>query len=342
MATLLHVMADVLNNKIPMKIAVTGASGHVGVTLCKQLIGQGDDVSVLVHQHKSTLPENGVGVIRGNILDKQTLIPLFAGVDVVYHLAAQISIDHNDNKRVYETNVTGTGNVIEACKEACVKKLVHFSTIHTLKSFGDGQIMNETNPLIPTSKIAYEISKAEAEKLVINACAEGLDAVILNPTAIIGPYDHQPSYLGQALIKIYKNQLPMLVPGGYNFVDVRDVADAAIQAAKKGRSGERYILSGHWHSLKDLSLMIGQLTNRKTPGFLAPTWLAKAGLPFIRSWAKLSGRHPLYTAESLEILKNSSKNISNQKAIDELNFNPRPIRETLKDTFIWFEENNLV
>jgi dihydroflavonol-4-reductase len=88
--------------------------------------------------------------------------------------------------------------------------------------------------------------------------------------------------------------------------------------------------------------MIGQLTNRKTPGFLAPTWPAKAGLPFIRSWAKLSGRHPLYTAESLEILKNSSKNISNQKAIDELNFNPRPIRETLKDTFIWFEENNLV
>lgn len=325
-----------------MKIAITGSSGHVGVALCKQLIGQGDEVSVLVHQQKSRLPETGVEVIHGNILDKQTLIPLFTGVDVVYHLAAQISIDQNDNKRVYDTNVRGTGNVIEACKEAGVKKLVHFSTIHTLKSFGDGQILSENNPLISSSKIAYEISKAEAEQLVINASAEGLDAVILNPTAIIGPFDYQPSYLGQALIKIYKNQLPMLVPGGYNFVDVRDVADAAIQAVKTGRNGERYILSGHWLSLKELSLSIGQLTNRKTPGFLAPTWLAKAGLPFIRSWAKLSGRHPLYTAESLEILKNSRRNISNQKAMDELNFHPRPIQETLKDTFTWFEENNLV
>jgi dihydroflavonol-4-reductase len=325
-----------------MKVSVTGASGHVGFCLCKQLIKQGAQVRALVHQNKNRLREAGVEIFSGNILDKQTLIPLFTGVEVVYHLAAQISIDKKEYKRVYETNVQGTANVVAACKDAGVKRLVHFSTIHTLKSFGTDDILDETNPLIPASKIIYENSKAGAERLVINASAEGLDAVILNPTAIIGPYDFQPSYLGQALIKIYKNQLPMLVQGGYNFVDVRDVADAAILAATNGRSGERYILSGKWLSLKDLSVKIGELTNRKTPEFLAPTWLAKAGLPFIQSWAKLSGNHPLYTAESLEILKHSSKNISNLKAINELGFNPRPIGETLKDTFDWFKENNLV
>jgi len=165
------------------------------------------------------------------------MVQLFSGVDVVFHLAAQISIDNKHTQQVFETNVSGTQKVIEACKITGVKKLVHFSTIHTIHSYGQEKPLDETNPLIASSNIAYETSKAEAEKLVLAAASDGLGAVILHPTAVIGPYDFQPSYLGQALIKIYKNQLPMLVPGGYDFVDVRDVAKAAIEAATKGRQG---------------------------------------------------------------------------------------------------------
>jgi dihydroflavonol-4-reductase len=120
------------------------------------------------------------------------------------------------------------------------------------------------------------------------------------------------------------------------------VALAAISAAEKGRRGERYILSGQWLSLRDLSLMVGQLTRKNTPHLMAPAWLAKAGLPFIRTWAKFNRQHPLYTAESLEILKHSSRNISYRKAQKELGYNPRPIRETLTNTFRWFEQNKLV
>ncbi len=326
----------------PMKISVTGASGHVGVNLCRQLQKNGDEIRAFVHNNIDKLPELNVEIVNGSLFDIQSLTRLIAGADVVFHLAAQISIDNRNKSSVYKTNVQGTGNVIEICKTAGVKKLVHFSTIHTLKSFGVEDELNEDNPLIAQSNIVYENSKAEAEKLVLAAAADGLNAVILNPTAIIGPYDFQPSYLGQAMIKIYKNQLPMLVPGGYDFVDVRDVAEAAIYAATNGKNGERYILSGHWLSLKELSLKIGQLTNRKTPTFVAPAWLANAGLPFIHGWAKITGDHPLYTSESLEILKSANKNISSKKAKNELGFSPRPIEETLQDMFQWFEENQKI
>lgn len=322
-----------------MKVAVTGASGHVGINLCRQLTIQGDEVSVLAHKNFDKLTGLNVEIIRGDLFDHESLLHLFEGVEVVFHLAAKIAIDQKDTDAVFRTNVEGTANVIEACKSAGVKKLVHFSTIHTLQSFDQ---LNENNPLVARSNFVYEHSKADAERLVVAAAAEGLDAVILNPTAIIGPYDYQPSYLGQALIKIYRNQLPMLVPGGYDFVDVRDVADAAIKAAKPGRSGERFILGGHWLSLKDLSIRIGELFNRKTPTFLAPTWVAKVGLPFIQGWAKFSGTHPLYTAESLVILKSACKNISHLKATKELGYVPRPMDETLKDTFTWYKENQLV
>lgn len=326
-----------------MNVAVTGASGHIGNCLCRELVKKGLHLKVLYHKNEDKLSEFGAEIIEGSILDPKVLARLFEGVDIVFHLAARISIDNRNVKEVYNINVSGTENVIEACNLTGVSKLIHFSTIHTLSQSSDTtQVLNESNPLITASKIAYEYTKAEAERLVLNAAENGLDAVILNPTAVVGPFDYQPSFLGQALIKIYQNKLPMLVPGGYDFVDVRDVVLAAINAGTKGKKGERYILSGNWLSLIDVSKKIEEITAHKTPKFVAPTLLAKIGLTFIQGWAMLSGQQPLYTAESLHILYHSSKNISNQKARTELGFDPRPIEKTIEDTFHWYEKNNLV
>nr|NQU89360.1 NAD-dependent epimerase/dehydratase family protein [Bacteroidota bacterium] len=275
-----------------MKIAITGASGHVGNCLCRKLAGNADKIKVLLHKNEDKMEEMDVEIIRGSILDKVALVELCRDVDVVYHLAAIISIDNKDRNRVYETNVSGTRNVIEICKAQKVKKLVYFSTIHTLKIDDVNQALDETNPIIPDSKIAYESSKAEAEKLVLKSTEAGLDA--------------------------------------------------SISAASKGRRGERYILSGVWLSLKELAEKIELLTAHKTPKFVAPTILAKAGLPFIHTWAALAGQHPLYTAESLDILLQPGRNISNLKAMNELGFIPRPIEETIADTFDWFEQNILI
>jgi dihydroflavonol-4-reductase len=325
-----------------MKIAITGAGGHVGNVLCRALENKGFNLKILLLENKKMPIDLEAEVVVGNILDKRVLLELISGCDVVYHLAAKIAIDNKERDEVFEVNIQGTKNVIEVCLEQKVKRLIYTSTVHSLKSSGPDELLDENNRLNPGSKMAYEASKAEAELLILGAVINGLDAVILNPSAIIGPFDFQPSYLGQALIKIYQNKLPMLVSGGYDFVDVRDVVDAALNAATQGRSGERYILSGEWLSLKQLSETIGRVCSRKTPSFMAPMFLAKIGLPFIHAWAKLSGQHPLYTADSLEILIQSNKNMSNKKAKKELGYNPRPIEQTLKDTLEWFKENGML
>ena len=325
-----------------MKVAVTGASGHVGNCLCRELVRQGHQVRALVHRNEDDLAEIGVEMVWGDILDRESVAGLCSDADLVFHLAARISIDNKAKELVFGTNVNGTQHVIDVCRERPGIRLVHFSTIHTFGTHNADDVLDETSPSITHSKIHYEYSKAEAERKVLEAAAGGVDAVILNPTAIIGPYDYQPSYLGQALIRMYKNTLPMLVEGGYDFVDVRDVVDAAIQAATRGRSGERYIVSGQWLSLGQLSRKIGEVTGRKTPKMVAPALVAHIGLPFIRLWAGITGSHPLYTAESLEILKYSSPRISNIKARKELNYNPRPIEESLRDIFDWYEKHNLL
>lgn len=325
-----------------MKVAVTGASGHIGNILCRELVKKGVQVKAFVHNNEDDLVESGAEIFTGDILDAEAVKRLCKGVDVVYHLAAKISIDKKDKNLVYKTNVDGAQNVIDACKLNAVGKLIHFSTIHTYGTYNTSEKLDETNPTIDFSPINYENSKAEAERRVQKAAREGVPAVVLNPTAVIGPYDYQPSLLGQALIKIYKNELPMLVEGGYDFVDVRDVVNAAIVAAEKGRAGEKYILSGEWLSLKDLSLKIASVTGQKTPKYVVPSLVAKIGLPFIQAYAAITGSHPLYTSESLEILKSSSKNISNQKARNELGMNPRPVESSIKDIFDWYSQHKLV
>jgi len=216
-----------------MKIAITGASGYLGSCLCKALKDKETLLKVLAHKNTHEFAKMGAEIIFGDILDKSTLTKLVEDADVVYHLAAALSIGEKNRELVREINVKGTRNIIEVCQSQNVKKLVHLSSIKTLQPVDSKNFLDESSPLITISSSAYDSSKAEAERLVLEAAEHGLDAVILNPTAIIGPYDAQPSYLGQALIKIYRNSLPMLVSGGYDFVDVRDVVEAAVQASIK-------------------------------------------------------------------------------------------------------------
>jgi dihydroflavonol-4-reductase len=322
--------------------AVTGASGHVGNTLCRKLIRQGNTVLALVHRDENDLERMGARIVRGDLLDKQSLENLIRDADVVFHLAAKIAIDERNRYDVIRTNVEGTGNIIEACIGSGKRRFIHFSSIHVFDHFPLDQKLDETRPLIGHSRMIYEHSKTESEKLVLEAAGKGLDAVVLTPTAIIGPYDFKPSLLGRALIQIFRNTLPMLVPGGYNWVDVRDVADAAISAVEKGRQGERYILSGTWLSLIELSQLMSEITRRKTPKRIVPGYVAAIGSPFISVYSRIRKEQPLYTRDSLEILRNSNRNISCKKASEELGYLPRPLEITLKDTFEWFKSNGFI
>lgn len=325
-----------------MEISVTGASGHVGNVLCRKLVASGHKVKALVHQDENDLKTIGVDMVQGDLLNPDSLEKLCEKTEILFHLAAKISINEKEKELVYQTNVTGTENLIKASFKAGIKKFIHFSTIHALDPFPLDEKMDETRKFITHTHMIYEQSKTDGERLVLKAAKDGLNAVIITPTAIVGPYDYKPSYLGQALIKMYTNSLPMLVPGGYDWVDVRDVVDCAIKAAEKGRKGERYLASGQYLSLKELSKMISIISGKKTPSFTGPAFLAKVGLPFITLYARFKNEDPLYTSNSLEILKNSNSKISHAKATSELEYNPRPLEETLRDTFEWYVQNGLI
>jgi dihydroflavonol-4-reductase len=229
--------------------------------------------------------------------------------------------------------------MVELSREYNVKRFIHFSSIHAFRQEPHDKVLDENRPLVGDEAFAYDRSKADGERIVMNAAKEGFYAFVLSPTAIIGPMDYEPSLMGKALLQLYHHQIPALVPGGYNWVDVRDIVQGAIQSIEKGRKGEKYLLAGHWHSLPEVARLIEKYTGKKIVNTVMPFWLAWIGLPFITLYSRMSKRIPLYTSESLKIIIRGSKQISHEKAEKELGFNPRNIDETIKDVMKWFEIN---
>jgi len=325
-----------------MNIAVTGANGHVGINLCHELLKQGHHVKALTHMHDSGLKHLNIEQIKGDILVKDSLQNLVRDAEFVIHLAAKISIKGDRDSSVKRINVDGTRNILQVSRENQIKRFIHFSSIHAFEQHPLDQTLDETRPLVSDKAFSYDMSKAEGERLVLEAAKDGFDSLVLCPTAIIGPADYEPSLTGKAIIELYHRQIPALVPGGYNWVDVRDIVQGCIASIDRGRKGEKYLLSGQWRSLKDIATLITNITGVKTTSRIMPFWVAHFGLPFITLYSMVSGVQPLYTGESLHIIKNGSRNISNEKSRVELGFNPRNLEETLSDLFKWFKENGII
>jgi dihydroflavonol-4-reductase len=325
-----------------MQVAVTGAGGHVGNNLCRVLLGQSADVKALCHQDVRALENLPLNLLYGNVLDLDSLVMCFQGAEVVYHLASVISIDGDTQGNVREVNEQGARFVVEACLKCGIKRLVHFSSIHALRQTPVEQPLDETRSLVDETGSIYDRSKAEAERIVLEGVQHGLDAIIVSPTAIIGPHDYKPSLMGRGLLALYRGSLPALVPGGFNWVDVRDVVHGAIQACTYGRSGERYLLPGTWASLRQLAEMVEAISGNPRPRFTSPFWLARLGIPFIRAYASLNGTRALYTSESLAALEGANRNIRHEKAAKTFKYQPRSLQQTLIDTFQWFRQAEML
>ena len=277
--------------------------------------------------------------MKGNILDPATIKQLVEGEDVVIHLAATISIN-GQKVNLHDTNVTGTRNVLDAVKDSRVKRFIHFSSIHAYRHDPLDRTLDETRPLALEDHIQYNRTKAIAHRLVLDEVKNGLDALIISPTSVMGPNDFKPSLLGQAIIQLYRGKIPALIPGGYDWVDVRDVVEGTLASIEKGRTGESYLLSGHYLSLSEVFTKLTALSGKKMSLPVLPFWLARIGVPFLKAWARLTGSKPLYTRESVEILETAHKVITSDKAMKELGYSSRPFEETLEDTLGWFRDNN--
>jgi len=324
-------------------IAVTGASGHLGANLIRTLLERGERVRVLFHRDGRALEGLDLETVRGDILDPDSLRRTFEGAAIVYHLAARISIAGDRDGLVYRTNVEGTRNVVDACLECGVKRLVHFSSIHAFSGKPEDGIIDETGRLVPDhpGTVDYDRSKMLGELEVGRGIKDGLDAIIISPTGVIGPYDYKPSRMGQVLMDISRNRLPALIDGGYNWVDARDVIKLTLAASETAPSGAKYLASGDWGHFRDLSRIIGEVSGRPVTRRITPMWLGRLVAPVALGWARLTRSQPHFTPEALHALR-SHRYVSHQKASSELGYESRPIEETIEDTLSWFKESGML
>jgi dihydroflavonol-4-reductase len=327
-----------------MMILVTGATGHIGNVLIRKLLDQGEKVRALVWRGEDTTPIKDLGVeqVEGDVLDPASLEPAMHGVETVYHLAGIISIMPGRNPLVWKVNVEGTRNVLEAAHRASIRRLVYTSSIHAIARAPHGVAMDESLGFDQNNPYGeYDRSKAAASLEVQKAANEGLDAVIVCPTGVIGPYDFRGSELGEVIRSASEARTMFYVEGAYDFVDVRDVADGMIAAHAHGRRGESYILSGQKLSVRYMLETVREVTGKAFASIKIPFSLAEYAARFTPWYYQRTKAKPRFTPYSLEVLQSNS-NISHAKAARELGYKSRPAIETITDTVRWFFENHKV
>ena len=322
-------------------ILVTGAAGHLGNVLVRELLVQGEQVRGLVLPGEDLTPLEGldVEIFPGNILDLERMTEACREVDVVFHLASFVAITPDMLDLMRRVNVEGTRNVIEAVRRTGVRRLVYTSSIHALQRPPAGVMIDEHLAFDPNNPAGpYDQTKAEASLLVLDAVRQGMDAVIVCPTGVIGPYDFKRSELGEMILAWMKKAPSFTVEGKFDFVDVRDVAIGHILAAESGRCGEVYLLSGEQIEISQMRNLVQKAAGVKTAEFKLPAAIAALLAPLAEVYYHLSHQKPIFTRYSVETLRSNSL-ISSRKATEELGYQSRPVAATIEDTVAWWKQN---
>lgn len=314
---------------------VTGADGHLGSTIIRILRKKNKHVRGLLLSGHTAPDIQGAEFVYGDVRDIESLRPFFQVPSefglVVLHTAGIISIEERVTPLLYEVNVTGTKNIISLCREYQVKRLLYVSSVHAIPETDRLSVISETTNFSPDNVVgAYAKTKAEATKAVLDAAKNGLDAVVVHPSGILGPYDTSGNHLVQMVKDYIQGRLPACVKGGYDFVDVRDVALGCLSALQNGRRGECYILSNRHYEIKDVLKMVKTMKGGRHI-FTIPLWMAKMATPFIGWLSHMKKRRPLYTRYSLYTLQSNDR-FDHGKATAELNYRPRDLKHTIKDT----------
>lgn len=322
-----------------MTVLITGAAGHIGANLVRTLLQRGEHVRVLVRSSTRALEGLDIERLQGDVRDPDAVRRAATGAELVFHLAAQISITGDPQGLVRAVNVEGTRTVAEAALAAGVRRMVHCSSVHAFDLYqAGGASVDEACARTPDEPryFAYDRSKAAGERALREVMGRGLDAVIVHPSGVIGPYDFGPSRMGRLFLQLYHRTLPSLVVGGFDFVDVRDVVAGALAAAERGRSGENYLLTGHHVPVREIAATAESITGVRPPRLHSPMWLAKIGVPFFAVAGKLMRQEPLYTHESLAVLQTPAR-FSRARSERELGHAPRPFADSVRDIYAWFD-----
>jgi dihydroflavonol-4-reductase len=305
---------------------VTGATGQVGLELCRALRAAGKVVRAVVlpgDRQAQLLRDLGIEVVHADVRDLAALQAAFVGADTVYHLAAIVSTSAKHDPRMWQVNVEGARNAAVATRAVGARRMVYFSSIVVFDPAPHDRPLDETRPrLAVTVGSPYVRSKVVAEAIVRAAVTGGLDAVIVHPTVVIGANEtHHIGVVRSLFFAYFGGTLPATVRGGFNAVAVGDVVAGAMAAAERGRTGESYILGGEYGSLTAMLRRVQPLSGARLPRVSVPMMMARAGLPVMAAFARLTRTRPTFTPEDLRQL-DGNRHISCQKAARELGYRP--------------------
>ena len=322
-----------------MKTLVTGTTGFVGSALVRELINGGREVKVLTGPGADTRNIDGLNVepVYGDLRNKDSLQAALRGCDVLYHTAAYYSLWDKDKKLIYDINVNGTRNILEAAQG--LKKIVYTSTVGCV-GLTAGKPANENTPLDPSLLCNdYKRSKYEAEKVALGFCQKGLPLVIVNPSTPVGPRDIKPTPTGKIILDFLNRKMPAYLDTGLNLIDVKDCARGHILAEKKGMIGERYILGNQNMSLHEILLALEKITGIKAPVIKIPYsvayaagWVCEAISDYV------TGKPPAVPLAGVKMAKHYMY-FDSSKAIRDLGLPQNPVTSALTEAVNWFRES---
>ncbi|MFA5341358.1 MAG: NAD-dependent epimerase/dehydratase family protein [Clostridia bacterium] len=329
--------------------AVTGALGFLGNAIVDNLLSKGKTVRVLdIGQDKhGLLKDKNVKFFRGDICLTSSLEDFFTVEEddllIVIHAAGVVSISSKYSQVMHDVNVLGTQNIVDMAIKHKIKKLVYVSSVHAIPELPKNETIIETLNFDPVLvKGEYSKSKAIATKIVLDSIKKGLDAVVVHPSGIIGPGDYAGGHTTQLVKDCANGNLTACVNGGYDFVDVRDVAEGVVLAAEKGISGNTYILSGEYYPVRKITDAICSVIGRKQIKTILPLWFAKMTAPFAELYYRIRKQKPLFTSYSLYTLQSNSK-FNSKKAQDELGYKKKfSLKQSIEDTYLWCKANDLI
>ena len=323
---------------------ITGGSGHVGANLVRELTKKNFKIKCIDFDRDHRAFEGyDVELIKGNIANIESIDAAFKDVDVVFHTAALISLVRKDKDIIRSVNVVGTKNVCELSLKHNVKKLIHFSSVDAFVREPLDKALLEDRPLVTDpNAVPYDLSKADAQRIVYDYCEKGLDASIIHPSGIFGPNDFKPSLFGQEFINIANGKRSYTVNVGYDYVDVRDLCTTAINCVEKGESKQNYIVGGNYIDFVGIGEMMSKKLNKQLIKGTLPFFFAYLSLPSSYLKALFFNKPRSATIDSIHTVKVQNKLIPSKLAKEILSHRPRPVDETINDTVEFFQKRGLI
>jgi dihydroflavonol-4-reductase len=327
-------------------VFVTGGTGFVGVNLVRALISRGCSVRVLVRPEspRAGLDLDGITFVEGDVTDIDSLRNAMGGCGSVFHVAGWVNITPWGAETARRVNVVGTENICRVCNEVGVERLIHTSSVAAVAHAPLNRLANEESSWnLDVVKTPYYSTKYEAEQVVHRYVREAdLDAVIVNPGYVVGPFDIKPTG-GRLILRIALGKVPGFPShGGIGFVDVREVVQGMLLAHEKGRRGQRYILVGDNLSYGDYARLVADVAGVKPPSFAAPYWMLFPAAVVTTAVGWL--RNGVFDDFNLAVVRTGfcEHYLSSQKARDELGVVHHPIRTAIEDALDWFVSNGYI